>query len=389
MAVDTAEIRNCKICTNSFQPKRRNSTCCGRLLTWKCEICNEDFERICKDSKPRACSKSCTSKLIRRDQGLRNLVSCVICNDDFPAVVHGAMYCNKTISVTCKGCPNTFERLCNAGLGSYCSTSCRFKYMRKELYEIKEHRECGICGEYFQPKSSKQLFCKTHDVDCLFCGATFSINSQSAKEDARGKYCDNACSTLAQTNSRISRNLVEEYKSPNEWARQFKESNGRKPSQSDFRAYFNIDSFPRLSVDFSLFRKTRDSYFEKSVENFIKEIFPDHTVRRNVRNIYLEDSKIPKEIDLFIEDLKLGFEIQDFATHSKDSETELSEFKSVSVGKHIFKRGPINHEAKRRAAKEQLGVVLIDIWEDEIKDGRYKNIVANAIAAAQKSILVK
>jgi hypothetical protein len=260
--------------------------------------------------------------------------------------------------------------------------------MRKELYEIKEERVCKICNENFKPTNSGQFACGSHEVECQICEETFTVRTQQSTSVNLGKYCGNVCSTLGQFNSTIPKDLIKEYKNPNDWALRFKKVNRRKPSFNDFRVYFNIDSFPSSSVDLTLFQKTRDSRFERIVENFLKEKLPGTEIKRNVRNIYLEDSPFAKEIDLFVKDLRLGFEVQDFATHSRDYDNESSQFQ-FGEGRSLLKRGPRNHEAKRVAAQEQLGVMLVDIWEDEIKDGRYRKIVTDAINAAQESILVK
>lgn len=386
--VTALHSRQCENCDDTFETPRAAQRFCNVMKSWICEICNEGFDKSCKTKIPRACGKSCGSKLIRKEQGLRNMTPCVLCGDPFPAVITGAIFCNKTITVDCKGCDGKFERFCNQHRGSYCTTSCRNSYMRKELYEIKESRICIICRKDFKPSGSAQFACGSHEVECEVCDETFKVSTQQSTSAHLGKYCGNVCSTLAQFDSKLSKELIKEYKNPNDWAVRFKKSNGRKPTMNDFRVYFNINSFPQNTVDSSLFRKTKDSRFEIIVESFLKEQLPEIEVKRHVRNIYLDDSPFAKEIDLVIEDLLLGFEVQDFATHSKDSDVEPSQFQ-FARDRNLLKRGPINHEAKRTAAKTQLGIILVDIWEDEIKDGRYKEIILNSITTAQQSILVK
>lgn len=380
--------RKCENCNDVFDTPNKAKRFCNQLRDWVCEICETDFEKPCVQKKPRTCGKSCGSKLIRLEQGLRNMIPCGRCGDPFPAVMQDAKFCNKNIIVDCKGCPATFERLCNNGRGSYCTTSCRNSFMRKELYVIKEERICRICTNSFKPTGSSQFACGSHEVECQICHEPFTIRTQQSLTDHLGKYCSNVCSTLGQFGSKLPKELIAEYKNPNNWAIRFKKSNGRKPSMNDFRAYFGIESFPKTSVDLSLFRKTRDSRFEIIVENFLKELLLDMEIKRNVRCIYLEDSIFPKEIDLMIHDLKLGFEVQDLATHSKNSDNEPTRFQ-LDSNTNLLKRGPSNHEAKRIAALEQLGVTLVDIWEDTIKDGSFKEIIRAAVSTAQQSILVK
>ena len=86
------------------------------------------------------------------------------------------------------------------------------------------------------------------------------------------------------------------------------------------------------------------------------------------------------ELDFILPELKLAFEIQDFATHS------LIEGEAGSwQGKAIVKKGPAYHELKRRLAEEQLGLRLIDIWENEIMDSSFKGRVAQLVSEAQIS----
>lgn len=94
------------------------------------------------------------------------------------------------------------------------------------------------------------------------------------------------------------------------------------------------------------------------------------SVRRRARVI--RDNKNKKlEIDLLLEELKLGFEVQDFSTHSRTSDVESSPYKNLK----LVKKGPEYHDRKRSLALELLGVKVIDLWEDEILDGSFKNKV--------------
>lgn len=383
--MDKLNQKECPLCSSSFYPRRVNSTFCNEIRTWTCEICSNSFDRLCKGSQPRACSKSCTSKLIRRDQGLKNLTDCLLCGTEFPAVVFGALYCNRIITRSCKGCQSDFERECNGALGSYCSTSCRMTYMRATSYRLSSIN-CKHCGLEFTPKSTKQIYCKSHLLDCKFCMRKFEAGAQTVTLENRGHYCDNICSTLSQTDSLLDISKIDDYKDPNGWAKKFKIEFGRKPMFSDFRSEFNT-AIPK-SADRSLFSKKRDSAFELSVIKLIQENYPELTVLRRKKIIFLPNEEFPKEIDIYIPELKLGFEVQDFTTHSRDSNDEESCFTNPD-GSKVLKRGPDNHEAKRSAMMLQLDATLVDIWEDEIKMGHYRKIVTDSIDASFDAILVK
>lgn len=86
------------------------------------------------------------------------------------------------------------------------------------------------------------------------------------------------------------------------------------------------------------------------------------------------------ELDFILPELKLAFEIQDFATHSL-VEGELGSW----LGKTITKKGPAYHELKRQLAEEQLGLQLIDIWENELMDGSFRDRVAKLVSELQIS----
>jgi len=82
------------------------------------------------------------------------------------------------------------------------------------------------------------------------------------------------------------------------------------------------------------------------------------------------------ELDFVLPELRLAFEIQDFATHSK-VEGEVGNWQ----GKPLAKKGPEYHELKHRLAQEQLGYRLIEIWENELVDGSFRAKVLALIEA--------
>lgn len=88
------------------------------------------------------------------------------------------------------------------------------------------------------------------------------------------------------------------------------------------------------------------------------------------------------EIDLLLPELKLGFEVQDFATHSRESDDEPITYRGIDG----VKAGPTKHELKRSLALEQHGITIVDIWEDEIFDGSYHGIMDAALSSAIESI---
>lgn len=299
-----------------------------------------------------------------RNRMSKEVRECNICGDSFIPKAHNSQACKKAIQFDCLYCLVSIETVCSRDKKKYCDSSCRNKFTRKYKYAIKEQKKCKICHETFKPANSNQYVCsKNHSKNCSFCEEIYSPATSSRYFTESNLYCDNICSTFAQTNSNIAKSKIKEYKDIDNWAQNFKNKNDRKPTEADFRAYFNVRRLPRLYSS-NLFMKKADSRFEIIVINFIQEKFPEISIKRRHRKKI--DSKI-LEIDIYLEDLKLGFEVQDFKTHSKESNTEPDPFAN-------FKKGPEYHLAKISGYAKQ-NISIIEIWEDEIISGDFKKTV--------------
>lgn len=164
----------------------------------------------------------------------------------------------------------------------------------------------------------------------------------------------------------------------NIWAVNFKESVGRKPCRIDFEEHFGI-SFPRRNqrnsrgYDISLFN-IWDSYLELRVADdlkysgFTEKMYKEECTSEKdfVRNSKFKVNGKTYEIDIFFPKLNYGIEIQDFATHSRDSDNEISE-------KGYHKRGISYHNEKRESAKT-LGIEIVELWEDKIRANDYSEL---------------
>lgn len=370
------DSRECGNCGEGFVPSKHNQLYCLQLRQARCEFCSAPFERICGTKTKQTCSKSCSSRLIRRQQAERSTASCVGCGDDFQQKISAQVYCNRLLSVDCEGgCGLQVETACSKSPKRFCTPTCRQLHMRATSYSISI-RDCMICGESFVPSGSKAFTCqKDHMRECAWCGNEFSVNFQRWSTEGLGICCDGTCSTLMQTNSRLRKELTAEYKAIDEWALRFRAVNGRKPTGIDARIYFGVNIPVRANE--SLFRiDGRDgSGFELHVLRAIRENWPELEVLRNKRPLRSESGRI-LEIDLWIPSLGIGFEVQDFATHSRDSDSELSPMPWSE-----FKNGPTYHSAKKAAA-DRAGIELFEIWEDDILTGRTQTILEGAIVAA-------
>lgn len=174
--------------------------------------------------------------------------------------------------------------------------------------------------------------------------------------------------------TKLPKTLINEYKNPDQWALDFKKARKRKPKLADFEAYFGVKLAARESRKH--FMKVRSSRWEQAVIQFIEEYYPSIKISTHKRPLEVKGEKFKKEIDVLLEDLNIGFEIQDNATHSINSDFE--KITSSQYKKSLYKRGPTYHEAKRTSANE-LGILLIDIWEDKILDVTFKHVIASVI----------
>jgi len=120
----------------------------------------------------------------------------------------------------------------------------------------------------------------------------------------------------------------------------------------------------------------RKSALEEILVSYLIANFPEIVIIQRSRAIKKTRSgKSRYEIDVYLPELRLGFEVQDFATHSKGSDQE----KGHPWRRNGLKNGPKLHELKRRLAKEQLHVDIVDIWEDELRSGEFKRLVSEQI----------
>lgn len=361
------DTRKCLECSRDFTIDNPRQVFCKSISIRECEICLKFFEIRC-GKRRRCCSKSCGSKLIRREQGERSILSCRGCGDDFKAVITGALYCKKVKAVACEGCGNTFKTVCSGQPKKYCTTSCRNKTMRAVSYKIKGERTCEYCGTLFQPAGSGQKYCGNDYKECEMCGESFKIYFNRERLGIN-KTCSNSCSTLLQSNSKIPKELINEYRDCDNWARNFKSTVGRKPTLTDFEIVFKTS--PPRGYDKSLFVRYRSGFEEKVNDVLLKY---DHEVLRNKRVIRKPGTKGNTgllELDFYLPDLGIAFEVQDFASHSRDKEGESSCYGGV-------KNGPSYHNEKSLLCAAK-GIKLYEIWEDEIYSGEYKVIIQKAL----------
>lgn len=114
------------------------------------------------------------------------------------------------------------------------------------------------------------------------------------------------------------------------------------------------------------------NFLRKSNIGYIQNSRPLTTVGGPRKNL---------EIDFLLTDYAVAFEVQDFATHQKEAIPIEYVPKYFGGGP---KKGPAYHDEKRSMAQSQLSVALIDLWEDQIKDGSFETLIMDALQGENK-----
>lgn len=295
---------------------------------------------------------------------------CENCDEEFSPKSHNSKNCKKEIINNCLQCSKEIETICSTSESKkYCNPSCRNKYMRSKRYKISTTKICNICNNEYIPTSSKQRVCNLeHSKTCKFCNEEYTPITQKYFTESN-KYCDNICSTLAQGDSRLNKDLVKEYKNPNQWALEFKKTSGRKPKKVEFLMYFGLRVPP--FADMKLFEKTRDSKLELTVIHYLKSLGLEEGkdfLRRSRFNI--NDRWF--ELDLYFPELNIGFEVQDFDTHCREESGRLDKY-----GKPIKDK---TYHKNKSSALIELDITVYELWEDEILSGGFEKNIHKMLA---------
>lgn len=168
----------------------------------------------------------------------------------------------------------------------------------------------------------------------------------------------------------------------NQWARDFAAKRGRKPTRGDVKEFFGYDLHRKSvrasrGIDSKLFNLW-DSYLElKTVDelkrNGFSEIISESeckTSKQFIRNKIWhgkdkDGNECAKQIDIYFPKVKIGFEIQDFATHSRRDD-EPYVVNGLKRDDYAFKKGPA-YSSEKVKFFEQFGIDLHEIWEDQIR----------------------
>lgn len=102
--------------------------------------------------------------------------------------------------------------------------------------------------------------------------------------------------------------------------------------------------------------------------NFLRTKFPHLGIERN-RKIVPSPRGSMLELDVLIPAIGIAFEVQDFATHSRDE----NDVPGTWYGRPIVRKGPREHDEKRFLAKTLLDIDVFDVWQDDIESGSFRD----------------
>lgn len=186
------------------------------------------------------------------------------------------------------------------------------------------------------------------------CGRVFTIECRLP--EIFGACCDSICWNLSES---FPLDMIFEYRNIDQWALGFYSKIGRKPSVRDVRGVFGVRNVPsHANMDLFMKSDRRTSFLEERVEHCLRKLSPRTSLVKNSRPLRSVGGKC-LEIDFLIPELSWGVEVQDFDTHSQVVGDSLSRFGELKKDSEYFR-------LKQSLAWNQLGVHLVEIWEDEV-----------------------
>lgn len=270
----------------------------------------------------------------------------------------------------------------------------------------------SVSGDGYAPSIYKKYGVPISRMGCIDYSEILSINNdgngntyrnlmigelfKSIKDDIGSNYVSNRVNEISKNiKNESDRNKFEKYgyiwydgELMNQWAKDFKEYNGRKPTRGDVKDFFGYDlhrKSVRISrnIDSKLF-DLWDSYLELKVVDalnrtgFVEKHRIEDCVSEldYVRNKMLRgsgnDCENVKQLDIYFPIRKIGFEVQDFATHSH-IDTEPYLINGCEPNDRMYKKGPTYSNEKNKFFSN-IGIKVYEIWEDEIRSNDFSII---------------
>lgn len=364
----TFEKRKCKICGKEFQPRAHNSVYCSKTHKKVCKYCGEEFD--CKNDvyyKRDCCSKKeCKrkSKIEKMEEAAAKRYKkrkCPICGKEFQPKTENQIYCSTTHKKKCVICGKEFDapssyyeetnacsKSCNALLGQktyFEKTGIHKGFQNKENREkaqktfIKKYGTTNINKipgvrdrieqtnlERYGTKNTlskgSPIRNKIDKENLEKYGTTSSMGNPETQAKARETIKENYGVDYPLQNKEIlNKTRSKEIYNIEDWNdfENFIKNNKDKYTIEDLMKYFNLkyDTIRRTAVENDLTSYIKDFYKLTKVESeAIDEICNFFNIKKDEIKVHDRQQIAPKEIDILIPKLKLGFEISPSFTHN-------------------------------------------------------------------------
>lgn len=296
--------------------------------------------------------------------------------------------------------------------GSYCPKTCSIE-CRKKLNS--RHTAEALMKKYGNPvgansKSGKEKAKKTklekygsetynnRELAAKTCLERFGSRSYPSSKDGRKKlseierrfHQDNSSETARQVYAKRGlildkeadrESIIEKYEilvndeKFNEFLIGLAKKLGRKPFYEDIVKVLGCQTSTlarkrsRNKTINDLINVNKDSYLETLVnDQLIANNMKEDRFKNSIgKGTYWRRSRRiipPLELDFYIPAMRIAFEVQDFATHSKNSDKDPTE--GIWSNRLHYKNGPTYHTMKRNRCND-IGIVVHELWEDEIR----------------------
>ena len=218
--------KKCKICGEEFIPKSYRSSYCGRTHKRICSICGKEFDYKCeKDSDPNICYE-CRGKKFKRvckicgkefisDTPSKSICACPhyrtceICGKQFE--VPGERWYDKNLTCCSVECTNIKR-------GRSISKSIHMLPKGYNAPKTLHHKICKWCGEPFDTYISQKIYCdRIHYKKCEVCGTLFEVPNEYLSSSTLRNYCSNECRIILMQRTCLKKYGVDNYSKTKEY----------------------------------------------------------------------------------------------------------------------------------------------------------------------------
>lgn len=362
-----SDIRICKLCGATFNPKTNRQMCCMQPKERICAVCGKQFTTICTTTENKqTCSKECSAKyaaIRRKEEAAKLTRTCKYCGQIFNPKSKRDVYCYNSHFKTCEVCGKQFEiDVRHDQSVKTCSDKCRYILMStstdydKSTATMKKHMlsKYGVdnvakldsvkqkakqtCLEKYGKEFYTQTdeYRKSVEATCLEkYGTSHHLKSnqviQKRKHTCLQKYGVDNVSKTKEVQSRIKQVWNDKYGVTNvsklnisnltEWKLFLKDprtyiiNHFDSPTVNELACYFgtcvtsiynNLD----VKANTDILSKSY-SNMEDDIVDFLHSLDETIVIERNNRTILN-----PYELDIYLPSYKLAIECNPTATHN-------------------------------------------------------------------------